>query len=290
MGTNIYITKVLSVDDNYKGNRIKVKISPFDNVYKSVDDLPYCFPLLPKMFHVLPKVNETVLVFLQNNESATSQRFYIGPVISQDYFIDFDAHDANALSLLGGRGIEPPLPNPDMDDLNKGTLPKDGDLSIKGRGNSDIQLKDSELLLRCGHKKNPNSIYSNEKLVFNDNDFGYVQLKYDDKFKGLKDEEYSSVVNVVADRINLLTHDSPDGLNLITNEELMDNNDLLEALKKSHKVVYGDLLINYLEELIRVFRNHTHPFPMLPPTFNDADTEVLNTDLKQFLSETIKVS
>ena len=50
----IAITKVERVEDNMGGGRIKVRISPYDIVYKTDDDLPYCFPLLPKLVHVYP--------------------------------------------------------------------------------------------------------------------------------------------------------------------------------------------------------------------------------------------
>ena len=76
--------KVISISDDTDADRIKVRLIPEDNS-KSIDEIDYAFPLLPKMFHVKPKVGEAVLVLLAVTNDGNSQRYYIGPVVSQDH-------------------------------------------------------------------------------------------------------------------------------------------------------------------------------------------------------------
>ena len=70
--------KVISVDDEYMGCRIKVRLGGLD-ANKTDEELPYCSPLMPKLIHIFPKVGEMVLIFLEKNGSPTTNRFYIGP-------------------------------------------------------------------------------------------------------------------------------------------------------------------------------------------------------------------
>ena len=50
----IYWGEVISVNDDYKGGSIKVRIPELDNLI-SDENLADAYPLLPKFFHVLPK-------------------------------------------------------------------------------------------------------------------------------------------------------------------------------------------------------------------------------------------
>ena len=53
--------EVISINDNWDGERIKARIRPFDNHLKD-EDLPFSYPFLPKMIHIKPKVGEAVLL------------------------------------------------------------------------------------------------------------------------------------------------------------------------------------------------------------------------------------
>lgn len=286
----ISIAQVKRVDDIANGNRIKVRIDPYDIIYDTDDDLPYCFPLLPKLVHVYPKIGEYVLVIFQNSAEKTGQRFYIGPVISQDYDLYYAKLTSQVKSLLAGKPLYPPLINPERNAENIGTLPDREDVSIRGRSNSDIILKPSEIRLRCGFLKNPEASDVDKKLEFNREDLAYIQMKYNKNMKDEQGRDYSSLINIVADRINLLSHDSITPFELNDRNELITN-DMLERIQsEAHPLVYGDELINFLKKLIQVFRTHTHPFVMLPPTFNAADTGTLNTDLDKMLSQAVKIN
>ena len=69
------LCEVLSVVDDNDGLRIKVRLYPEDVKYKTIKELPYCFPLLPKHLHINPKVGECVLVFLSTTKSNITNGF-----------------------------------------------------------------------------------------------------------------------------------------------------------------------------------------------------------------------
>lgn len=286
----VAICKVLRVDDEMGGNRIKVRIDPYDANCATDDDLPYCFPLMPKLIHVYPKVGECVLVIWQNPKEKTGQRTYIGPVIAQDYGLDYSPYTHMAKSLLDGRPLYPAMKNPRRNPENDGSLPDREDIAIRGRSNADIILKPNELRLRCGFLKNGGGGDEETKLNFNDKDLAYIQMRYGKNFKDSQNRDFASLVNIVADRINLLSHDSRTSFRLGDRKDLVDDDTLKDVMKNAHPLPYGDDLVYWLRKLVEVFKSHTHPYVMLPPAFNEADKEVLNTDLSDYLSEAVRIN
>lgn len=289
MTDNDYIireAKVISVDDKYNGCRIKVRLGGLD-ADKLDDELPFCFPLLPKLIHINPKVGEMVLVILEKNGSATTNRFFIGPVLSQPYFYQQDFYDTTAFNMLLNRKFIPEQ-DPSLDPGNNGTLPEHDDIAIIGRENTDIVLKANELRLRCGYKENPNGSIS-QRLHFNEVDPAYIQLKYK-KLTDKNNKEINSFVNIVADRINLLSRDSKTFFKLTDQKELITDDTIQKILNEAHPLVYGDELVSFLKQLIEVFRTHTHPFSMKTPSFTKNDNSVLETNLDTMLSQAVRIN
>lgn len=281
--------KVLSVIDDSEGLRIKVRIPYVDDANLPVSELPYVFPLLPKMVHVNPKNDEMVLVLLQSIGDGQGNRFFIGPVISQPQYINFDPYNYSSQSLFKGNQIVKPLPAPSLNPNNNGTLPDRDDIALQGRGNTDIILKPSEVRIRCGFKQNEYTTKEN-CLNFNSVDLGYIQMKYN-KMCDNKNKEFSSLINIVADRINLLSYDSKDYFPMTDRKELITDDDLRNLiLEKAHPLPYGDKLIEFLKQLIEVIRNHTHPFSMDPPCFKEQEEKILSTDLNEMLSQSIRIN
>ena len=101
-------------------------------------------------------------------------------------------------------------------------------------------------------------------------------------------DAFNSAINIVADRINLLSHDSTTPFTLNDRKELITEKELLKILETAHPLIYGDELVNFLKQLIEVIRTHTHPFSMDPPCFTTPQTKVLDTDLDAMLSQSIK--
>lgn len=286
----IRLCEVLSVVDDQAGLRIKVRLNPEDNKIKTIEELPYCFPLLPKHLHINPKLGECVMVFLSTLGSSSSFRFFVGPLISQDYFLNFDPYYYQARALLKGGNIATPLPNPNMNPENDGSVPERKDIAIRGRKNTDVILKDDEIRLRCGFKKEPLGAPKNT-LLFNREDLAYIQMRYANyKQNSDNDKAFNSVINIVADRINLLSHDSKDNFVLNDKDDLITNSEQMNIELNAHPLPYGDELIDYLRQLTEVIKTHTHPFPMDPPSFSTPQIKVMETPLENMLSKSIKIN
>ena len=277
---------VINVIDDNCGLRIKVRLAYEDSGIED-KDLPYCFPLLPKLIHVNPRIGELVFVILQSQGQPSGNRFFIGPIISQPYFLNYETAN-QAQSLLQGKQICHPLPHPQMNTDNIGTLPDREDIAIQGRENTDIILKPKELLLRCGFKKHPLASAENT-LIFNDKDLAYIQLKYGN-YRDNKDNKFNSVVNIVGDRINLLSHDSGTYFDLGDRKDLITDETLLDILDRAHPLVYGDKLIEFLKKFIMIFMTHQHAWAQLPPNLLEPHKEILKTDLDAMLSQVIRIN
>ena len=283
----LHMCKVLSVTDDMAGQRIQVRLPKEDCSIKDDVDLPYCFPLLPKMFYCMPKVNEAVIVITYND--STNLRHYIGPIISQQYAMRFDPFHYQSRVFLGTDNVATPLPNPKNDPENEGSCPGPDDVAVQGRTNTDIILKDNDVRIRCGFKKTPIGPAKNT-LHFNRTDLSYILMRYR-KSKDHKGKEYSSSVNIVADRINLLSHDSKNLFTLNDRKDLISDEEMKKILKEAHPLVYGDELIEFLMKFIqKVFKTHTHPFAQDPPIFDSSQEAILNTDLNSMLSQSVRTN
>ena len=295
------------VDDESKALRVKVRIHPYDNgkditqepcVENNFNGVPWCFPMLPKMMHVNPKVGEMVVVFCQEPDSPYSQRMFLGPVISQDYMMDYDYDfpptdkfpKSSARRMLTGSTADKsytPFPNPDGDGENEGTIPEREDIALRGRGNTDVVLTDDDVRIRCGFKTAPHSTI-NKKLHFNSEDLSYILMRYR---KG-QDEvgEYNSSVNIVGDRINLLSHDSNDYFDLGDRKDLISDKEMQNILKQAHELPYGDILVNFLKKFVDIFNRHTHPYAGMEPRLNQADTQALDPNWDAMLSKSVRIN
>ena len=280
--------EVLSVIDDKGGLRIKVRIHPDDSDCETIDDLPFCYPLLPKHFHINPKVGEMVLVITSVLGLTKGRRWFIGPIISQQYNLNYDPFNFSAKSILDKGKMATPLPRPDLNPDNEGSYPDREDIAIQGRQNADLILKDNEVRLRCGFKREPVGKPENT-LLFNREDLSYIQMKYK-KLKDHKGKDFASSINIVADRINLLSHDSKTPFTLNDRKSLITDEELVKILEKAHPLPYGDELIEFLKQLIEVIRTHTHPFAMDPPCFTTPQIDVLNTNLDEMLSNSVRIN
>ena len=278
--------KVIWVEDEQAGLRIKVKLDPEDNYLKE-EDIPWCYPLLPKHFHINPKIGELVLVITSILEVSNSHRWFIGPIVAQQYGLQNENY-LNAQALLENGTVTKPFPNPKLNPDNDGTCPDREDIAIQGRQNADLILKDNEVRLRCGFKRFPRG-EAKDTLLFNREDLSYIQMKYQ-RLKDHKGKDFASSINIVADRINLLSHDSKTPFTLNDRKALITDEELVKILEKAHPLPYGDELIEFLKQLVEVIRTHTHPFAMDPPCFTTPQTEVLNTDLNEMLSNSIRIN
>lgn len=283
--------QVESVSDSADGLRIKARIQQ-DGV-RRIDDIPYAFPLLPKTLQTVPKIGECVLIITSKISDDGSNRFYIGPIVSQPQFQYFDSYNygkGTATSLFSD-GFSKPLEKISNYEVTKGSFPDINDIAIVGRKGEDIIVKDDEIDLRCGIRKSSND---NENLlgnvVFNNQDPAYIQLKRKVNIGVSKGQEANSVANVVADKINLISHKDTNSLPLTDNDELIKTNEMDSIMSQLHQLPYGDILVDVLKKIVSALVNHVHPYPGLPPCKDQYVTTVLGTDLNTILSENVRIS
>ena len=257
----VYIGEVLSIDDIYGGDRIKVRLLPEDGI-KSVSEIAYAFPLLPKILHIKPKVGECVAIVCAIDNNKNSQRYYIGPVISQPQNLYYSDYQFQSTSLIKG-GIGMPLQNIANDSEATGALAKDDETAVYSRQNSDIILSNNDIRIRCGSRL----LTPNGNISFNKNNPSFIKLKYHERGLNnvLQPETQShSTATIVADEINLLSNKSKDpllGSNELVdaNEQITDEN-MQKILNEAHALPYGDKLVDFLMCFLQMFKSHTHKY------------------------------
>ena len=275
--------------------RCRILGGEYDNSNNNNGRLPNCFPLIPKMLSPIPKVGETVLLFMYSADDRYSDRFYVGPLISNLNLIDKQTLNAGSTANLS-TGFY--LPQKDLSKVEsvKGVYAdydSNNTYTLNGRDNADIVFKPSEVLIRAG------KFISNKPLEFNNVNPAFIQIKngfnYTDNINnaivaitgsGKKSKPQKiSVNNIVADKINLLTYDGSPNFNL-TERDLVNSttpyitdDEMNTILSTAHPLVFGDVLLEYLKALRSAFDSHIHNhFGMAPPT----DNVTLGASVSQF--------
>ena len=100
-------------------------------------------------------------------------------------------------------------------------------------------------------------------------------------------DKKSSVLNFVANKINLISHDGEHTFD-ITNPEKLITDDVQEKINNgAHPLVYGDKLVEFLEYVKRYVALHTHVYHGVPATDALNKINVLNFDLDSILNKNI---
>ena len=291
-----------NLDKPYDGLRIRAEIEGQD--YPRNNDpkyLPWAFPLLPKTFQSIPKIGESVLL-LYDAES-NGQRYYIGPIISQPQFNTFcGLSDGKSLLSVPNYHKNEPLERISNNDSTKGAYPKSSDVAVIGRGSEDILLryddtsKASEIQLRSGVRGEPtNDGNPNMKgnIIFNGTDPAYIQLKYKKGLVKKNEMEANSIINLVANRINIMSnkddniaHDLNDKNSMIKDSK-MDN-----VMKNLHQVPMGDKLVELLEIMKGCIMHHVHPWAGMEQCGDWAGyiNKLDGYDINSILSQYVRIS
>lgn len=296
---NIYMAKVISVDDPNNVGRIKVFINGVDSTNINDSSLPYAYPAMPRIVHVMPKVGEAVLVFIADKDKISQingNRFWIGPIITGYKDIKDDNQDTfGSLGLSGNFLITKnvnfdPLIEKSADNKNHeiNIFPVDttlpplatnnlSDITIVGRDNTDITQSENKITLRAGkHKKNL-------PLQPNDTNPTYSVLEFID--------ENTSYSLTAGDEIYLVSHKGR-----FKFKKKLTKDDIADLKNNSQSALYGELTVQYLKILTEVFLNHIHSHPGKPPTYgakskykiDDLRKELQN--IEQLLAKNIKIN
>ena len=291
--------QVESVEDTADGLRIKIRLKQDGTT--PLSEIPYSFPLLPKAFQSVPKVGEGAFVITTMSGNKESQRYYVGPIISQPQYnekCDYNYGRGVATSIIDGGNLEP-LGKLSNYSETFGSFPKTNDVAIVGRGSQDIIMHENEntgsneLDIRCGIRQNSPDGQDKDvvgKVVFNKSDPAYVQLKYKNNLTTNKDQEGNSMVNIVADKINIISNKDENGLDLTDSEQLIKEDSIDEMMEKLHQLPHGDTLVTLLKLIINTIITHVHAYAGIPPSIAGYTKELTLFDVDSILSKHVRVS
>ena len=264
----IYIGEVIDFEDPQGGDRIKVRLKPGDK-WKDDEEVDYAFPLLPKHLHVKPKVGEAVLVICAIDGVQATQRYYIGPIISQPQDMFYDDYQFGATALLK-RSLAKPQQNIAQDATASGALAKPDEVAIYSRQNSDVILSNNDVRIRCGSRllKPLLGNQDSSNITFNQKNPAFIKLKYHETPLTNKlqprNKDSMSTATIVADEIALLSHKSKDplfgGNEFVNTDEQITDENLQKVINEAHVLPYGDTLVDFLMAFLQMFKSHTHKY------------------------------
>tara|TARA_R110002126_G_scaffold34665_2_gene107075 strand:+ start:4167 stop:5513 length:1347 start_codon:yes stop_codon:yes gene_type:complete len=187
----IKIGEVVQNSDASGVGELKVRLEGGTDKNDTTANLIPCLPLLPRHINIMPEVGEAVFVFqlemtLGPETTQKSERFWFGPIVSQLP----DLEKSEKVKGLSGflRGIIHPNKNITEIPESHGAYPDKEDVALQGRGSGDLILKKEQSILRIGKFKSGN------RLKFNKENLGYIQLKHGDD--DLKKEFIDDIVTV----------------------------------------------------------------------------------------------
>jgi len=294
MMANDYVIRigyVVSIDDDEDAGRIKVRLhsdTRHTNTSKALD----CFPLLPKVFQSIPKVGEAVIVINSKISDTDSNRWYVGPIISQPQnFYKDDYADAtgipntgSATSALKSHGSSEPLKDGVLTkhrELTNGAFPGKDAQAIVGRKGEDVLVHDDEVMLRCGIRiKDQNgNVPGNVTLNRATPAIDFLKYAADGMVVSLSKPLPSSeedAYNVTS--INSLAGTRAEKIVLFSNEkaniytqngtsqfpEFMSKDEINELFKSLHQLPYGDKLVRFLDSFRKAYFSHEHSWAQEP--------------------------
>lgn len=282
----IRIAKVVSTEDANDGGRIKVKVLPSDND-KNINELPYAYPLLPKMFHVMPKVGEAVLLLLTAANDRNSIGYYIGPIIPQDADMEYAEYETSARALYPDS--YPQLrPAPSNVPTSRDAFCNKEDIALYGRKGCEIIMKENDIRIRCGARvKTPEFV----GMTFNYATPAYLKLKYYDTPQVSEKKTFSSVATLVADEINLISNNgSPNYGKEMNQKDMINDEQVKKIIDTAHPLPYGDTLVEFLTYFLQMFKEHAHPYPGMPTILPSGNDGFWTQELENMLSKNVRIN
>ena len=154
-------------------------------------------PLLPFFFNQTPKKDELVNLIFQNKINDTQNIFYIQGPFSSVLTINLEEFQGAQANLAQGVRTKKSadLRGPDGKYLpgREGVFPKPGDVAVVGRGNSDLIIKENDVLLRSGRTIPSEDKNDKFPLQINKNR-SFLQLSYFPSTKENKGQETTTTL------------------------------------------------------------------------------------------------
>lgn len=267
----IYYGEVISIEDETDGGRIKVKIPDLD-VRTGNADLPWCYPLMPKFFHVYPQVGEMVRVFIEDIKYPQKSRYWLGSVISQPHKIGYDSlFTAQSTTNVG---IVTPEPAPTTYPDAEGIYPLKTDVAIIGKVNTDVILRINEVHIRAGKHENDDVLKLNVKNP------AQISLVYEQQEN--KEAYYSNTV-IMSDKIALISHSGDPKFKAAR----LTPNDRARIFENGHPIARADVLVEALNIIRNAIIAHIHGYSNLPADKNAIINDLEKIDFNAILQENI---
>jgi len=270
----IYYGEVISIEDSTDGGRIKVRIQGFDNKTAN-EDLPWCYPMLPKFFHVYPQIGEMVRIFIEDIKYPERSRFWLGSIISQPQKIGYDSIYTALSTTNFGLTIPEKAPTtyPDAD----GVFPLKTDVAIVGKVNTDIILRLNEVHIRAGKHENGNILKLNTKNP------AQISMVYEPMTNS---EEFYSNTIITSDKIAIISHSG----NPQFKSARVEAKDRERIFAEGHPIARGDVLVEALNIIRTALINHIHGYSNLPADKNSVINDLEKINLDAILQKNIVIN
>lgn len=281
LGMKRIIARIISLDEEGQDNGGRDRDTP-DN------ELPFCVPMMPNHFHIIPIEGEMVYILLENPSDNSAPRYYMGSQINSPFKLKFQSYaEANRVFKNTNFNLNK---NKDSNVEAAITIPRTGDIAIQGRTDADLILRPREVYLVAG-KFDKGTTNINKTTPSN---LQLIQLENPDKNDGEELIPVYSQGNLTSTNINLYSirgkfRDTGIGAFEI-NEDLKSFGDLANTL---HPAVFGDELIKLLDLIVRVLLNHIHTpqLPLLPtPESEEIASYTVEGNLQRIISNHIRIN
>lgn len=278
LGQKRIVARIISLDENGKIIGGRDRDTPNEQ-------LPFCVPMMPNHFHIIPLVDEMVYIILENPSDNSAPRYYMGAQINSQFKLKFQAYvEANRVFKYTDFNLNQ---NPSGNLGASVILPSSGDIALQGRGDADLILRSREAVLIAGK-------FKKDTLNINDETPSSIQIIQNENTEESKLIPRYSQANITSTNINIYSHrgkfrDSSIA-NFEKNEDLKSFGDLAQKL---HPSVYGDELVKLLDLIIKVLLQHIHT-PQLPllsfPESEELSTYTIENNLQRLLSNYVRIN
>jgi len=282
LGMKRVIARIISLDDNGNVSGGRDRDTP-------TESLPFCVPMVPSHFHIVPLVDEMIYIILENPSDNSAPRYYIGSQINSPFKLKFQAYE-EAVGVFKNTDFNLNK-DPGSTVGSEAVFPRIGDIALQGRTDADLILRPREVFLVAGKfKKGTTDINTN-----NPANFQLIQKENEEENDdGDKLIQSYSQANLYSTNINLfsiLGKFRDIGLaDFEINEDLKSFGETANAL---HPAVFGDELIKLLDLIVRVLLNHIHTpqMPLVPsPESDEMSAYTVKGDLQKLISNHIRIN
>lgn len=282
LGMKRIVARIISLDENDEINGGRDRETPDEQ-------LPFCVPMMPNHFHIVPLVEEMVYILLENPSDNSAPRYYMGAQINSPFKLKFQAYpEANRVF----KNTKFNLNQDKESNLESAVaIPRIGDIAIQGRTDADLILKPREVILVAGK-------FDKGTININKTTPSTLQLvQIENKEKNDKGEDLIakySQANLTSTNVNIFSirgkfRDQSIG-EFEINEDLKSLGDVAGTL---HPAVFGDELIKLLDIIVRVMLTHIHT-PQLPLVVTSESSELagytVQGNLQKIISNHIRIN